>query len=90
MHQGSVRIVGEDGLALDDVRYFAVEVQPAWPVLVVSPPGVSPKYLAEALAPRELRETGQARFTVETSTNRGWRARSWPTIARSRCSTRSR
>lgn len=66
VHQGQVRIVGEDGLALDDVRFFAVEVQPAWPVLVVSPPGVSPKYLVEALAPRELRETGQARFAVET------------------------
>ena len=66
VHQGQVRIVGEDGLALDDVRFFAVEVQPAWPVLVVSPPGVSPKYLVEALAPRELRETGQARFQVET------------------------
>jgi hypothetical protein len=66
VHQGQVRIVGEDGLALDDVRFFAVEVQPAWPVLIVSPPDVSPKYLVEALAPRELRETGQARFHVET------------------------
>jgi hypothetical protein len=66
VHQGQVRIVGEDGLALDDVRFFAVEVQPAWPVLIVSPQGVSPKYLVEALAPRELRETGQARFSVET------------------------
>jgi hypothetical protein len=66
VHQGQVRIVGEDGLALDDVRYFAVEVQPAWPVLIVSPQGVSPKYLVEALAPRELRETGQARFATET------------------------
>jgi hypothetical protein len=66
IHQGQVRIIGEDGLALDDVRFFAVEVQPAWPVLIVTPPGVSPKYLVEALAPRELRETGQARFSVET------------------------
>ncbi len=62
MHQGSVRIVGEDGLALDDVRHFAVEVQQAWPVLVVAPPGVSATYLTEALAPRELRETGRATF----------------------------
>jgi hypothetical protein len=62
VHQGLVRLVGEDGLALDDVRFFAVEVQEAWPVLVVAPQGVSTSYLTEALAPRELRETGQARF----------------------------
>ncbi|HEX5102233.1 MAG TPA: BatA domain-containing protein [Pirellulaceae bacterium] len=66
VHQGLVRLLGEDGLALDDVRYFAVEVQPAWPVLIVTPPDVSPRYLVEALAPRELRETGQARFRCET------------------------
>ena len=62
VHQGLVRLVGEDGLALDDVRFFTVEVQEAWPVLVVAPAGVSTTYLTEALAPRELRETGQARF----------------------------
>jgi hypothetical protein len=62
MHQGLVRLVGEDGLALDDVRHFAVEVQEAWPVLVVAPQGVSTTYLTEALAPRELRETGRATF----------------------------
>ena len=66
VHQGLVRLVGEDGLALDDVRYFTAEVQPAWPVLIVAPAGVSPNYLAEALAPRELRETGQARFRCDT------------------------
>ncbi|MBC7854981.1 MAG: BatA domain-containing protein [Pirellulaceae bacterium] len=38
--QGLIRLVGEDGLALDDVRHFAIEVQPDWPVLVVAPPGV--------------------------------------------------
>ena len=52
-------------MALDDVRYFAVEVQEAWPVLVVAPQGTSTSYLTEALAPRELRETGQARFDCE-------------------------
>ncbi len=38
--QGTVRLVGEDGLALDDVRHFAIEVQPDWPVLIVAPAGV--------------------------------------------------
>jgi hypothetical protein len=65
VHHGQVRLVGEDGLPLDDVRYFTVEVQPAWPVLIVAPQGVSTTYLADALAPRELRETGQARFRCD-------------------------
>lgn len=65
VHQGLVRFVGEDGLALDDVRYFAVEVQPAWPVLVVAGPGARTSYLTQALAPLEFRETGQARFQCD-------------------------
>jgi Aerotolerance regulator N-terminal len=64
-HQGLVRILGEDGLALDDVRYFAVEVQEAWPVLVVAPPDVATTYFVEAVAPREFRETGRARFNCD-------------------------
>jgi hypothetical protein len=65
VHQGQVRIVGSDGLNWDDVRYFAVEVQQAWPVLVVAPPGVSTRYLTEALAPREYRENEQSRFLCD-------------------------
>ncbi len=66
VHQGWVRLVGQDGLALDDVRYFAFEVQPAWPVLLVAPEGVSTRYLSEALAPLELRESGRASFHCDT------------------------
>jgi hypothetical protein len=65
VHQGLVRILGEDGLALDDVRFFAVQVQEAWPVLVVAPPDVATTYFVEAIAPREFRETGRARFACE-------------------------
>jgi aerotolerance regulator-like protein len=66
VHQGWVRLVGQDGLALDDVRYFAVEVQPAWSVLLVAPAGVSTRYLSEALAPLELRESGRASFRCDS------------------------
>lgn len=66
IHQGWVRLVGQDGLSLDDVRFFAFEVQPAWPVLIVAPAGVSPHYLAEALAPLAYREMGRARFRCDT------------------------
>jgi hypothetical protein len=47
--QGTLRLVGEDGLALDDVRHFAIEVQPDWPVLIVAPPGVKTGEQARAL-----------------------------------------
>src|SRR3954463_5571801 len=35
-HQGFVRIVGRDGLASDDIRYFTVEVRPPSKVLLVA------------------------------------------------------
>jgi Aerotolerance regulator N-terminal/von Willebrand factor type A domain len=65
-HHGWVRLVGQDGLAIDDVRYFAAEVQPAWSMLLVAPPTASTRYLAEALAPRELRDSGRASFRCES------------------------
>jgi hypothetical protein len=65
VHQGVVRVLGEDGLALDDVRFFAVEVQQAWPLLIVAPEGVSPWYLVE-IERSEARERGQSRFRMET------------------------
>ncbi len=37
LHQGFVRIVGEDGLAWDDARYFTVDVRQVAPVLVAAP-----------------------------------------------------
>jgi hypothetical protein len=65
VHQGYVRLLGQDALPLDDIRYFAFEIQPAWPVLLVSPAGVTPRYLSEALAPRELRDAGRASFRCD-------------------------
>lgn len=49
-HQGVVRLLGEDGLSLDDVRYFAVEVQPDWPIAVFAPAGVPTDDQVRALA----------------------------------------
>lgn len=65
-HNGWLRIVGQDGLAIDDVRYFTVEVQAAWPVLLVAPSGTSTRYLSEVLAPLPLRQAGQASFRCES------------------------
>lgn len=60
---GWLRILGEDGLAVDDVRYFTIDVQKPWPVLVVTGPNVEPDYLVNSISPPEYRQTNQARFT---------------------------
>lgn len=67
-HQGLVRIVGDDGLSADDVRYFTVEVKRPWRVLVVAPPPAAEHalFLTEALAPSEFRKIGQSRFHCDT------------------------
>lgn len=66
-HQGYVEIVGQDGLACDDRRYFTVDVKPAWKVLLVAPQPADryAVFLAEALAPAAFRRTGQARYQCE-------------------------
>ena len=66
VHQGWVRLTGQDGLPLDDVRFFAFEVQPAWPVLIVAPADVSTTYLELVLAPPTFREMRRAQFHTET------------------------
>ncbi len=64
VHQGQVRIVGGDALPANDVRYFTFEVKPPWQLLLVAPDSVHlvPAFVTEALAPREFRLTGQARY----------------------------
>jgi hypothetical protein len=69
-HQGWLRMVGEDALAFDDVRYFSVEVKPAWPVLVAAP---SPAeefayFLTGVLAPDDFRRNDRLRFNPQIVT----------------------
>lgn len=65
VHQGVIELATSDALAVDDRRYFAIEVRDAAAVLVIAPRGVSTTYLTEAIAPTPLRETGQARFRCD-------------------------
>lgn len=64
LRQGSVRVVGEDGLTSDDVRFFTVSVEPAWPVLLVGHSAGDGDLMLvhEMLAPRAFRQSGRARF----------------------------
>ncbi len=68
VHQGLLKIAGEDGLAADNTRYFTVEVKPPWRVLLAAPPKASDYtlFLSEALAPYRLRVQNEAAFECET------------------------
>jgi hypothetical protein len=50
-HQGYVRIVGDDALPCDDVRYFTIEVRPPRKVLILGDKLEDTLFLSEALAP---------------------------------------
>lgn len=60
--QGTLHVAGQDALAWDNTRHFAVEVQEATPLLVLAPPGVLSRFFVEAVAPDEFRRRGRARF----------------------------
>ena len=63
--QGILRLTMDDGLPQDNIRYFAVEVRDAWPILLVAPPQVNTTLMLETLAPFEQRESGTARFDCQ-------------------------
>lgn len=67
IHQGYLKIVGEDALACDDMRFFTVQVKPAWRVLIAAPdkPADYALFLSEALAPYAIRLKGEAAFECD-------------------------
>ena len=66
VHHGTLRIVGDDGLSVDNVRHFTFTVDEAQPILVSAPADVNTFLFTEAIAPYELRSTDQARYQLET------------------------
>ncbi len=65
--QGFLQIVGQDGLAADDTRFFSAEIKPPWRILIAAPQPADSYalFLTEALAPAVFRKRGQARFDCE-------------------------
>ena len=51
-HQGYVRIVGNDALPCDDIRYFTVDVRPPSKVLLAAEADADALFLREALSPK--------------------------------------
>jgi hypothetical protein len=63
-HQGYVRIVGNDALPCDNVRYFTVDVRPPSKVLLLAETDDDAVFLREALAPTAT-GLAPARFACE-------------------------
>ena len=59
--QGYLRIVGEDGLGNDDIRYFTADVRAAWKILVAAPPRPDDQafFLTQASVPAAFRKTAR-------------------------------
>ena len=64
-HQGMATVIGKDGLEIDDQRFFAVEVNEAWPVLVVNGDDASSRFFVDSIAPPSFRQSGRARFVCK-------------------------
>ena len=66
-HQGYARIVGQDSLAADDMRYFSIDVRKPWRILVVDPESKHAyvDFLIERLAPESWRKAGLSRFECD-------------------------
>jgi len=62
VHHGRIRLVGQDALDIDDVRYFTIRVRDPWLVLVVAPKDVNTAAFVEAIAPDELRAAHRAAY----------------------------
>ena len=66
-HQGFVRIVGRDGLACDDMRYFTVEVRPPSKVLLLAEKPMTRYFCAKHCRRRSDRAV-QSKFDCQVST----------------------
>ena len=51
VHHGTISVYGSDGLELDNKRFFTIEVDHSWRVLVLYGPGVNPVNLTKTLNP---------------------------------------
>jgi hypothetical protein len=64
-YHGSVEIEGQDGLAINDERFFTFRVSKTRKTLVVHPENVNPQVMRSLLAPQADVEAGSARFDLQ-------------------------
>ena len=63
VHHGQIRLLGGDGLGIDDVRYFTVTVESAAEILIITADGVPTRFFTQAIAPEADRQTGRAKYS---------------------------
>ena len=64
-YHGKIEIEGQDGLAIDDRRYFSIRVGESQRALIVHPENVNPAVLEVLLGPGDA-ESGSSKFETET------------------------
>ncbi len=64
-HHGWIELVGDDGLTVDNRRWFSVTARPPWPLLVVESEEANSRDLVNALAPPSFRDAGRAAFQID-------------------------
>jgi len=67
-YHGKVEVEGQDGLAIDNTRYFTIRVGRIKRALVVHPSNVNPRVMQSLLAPKDKVESGTAKFECTTVT----------------------
>lgn len=66
VHHGRIRLVGDDAIALDDTRYFTLQVRMPSQVLLVSDDPEEARVISQAITPSsELLEDTSAEFVVD-------------------------
>lgn len=68
VYHGRVEIEGQDGLAVDNRRFFTFRVGTIKRALIVHPANVYPRIIESLLAPRDRVEAGTAKYETETAT----------------------
>ena len=58
VHHGQIRLLGGDGLNIDDVRHFTVTVEAAAEILIITADGVPTRFFTQAIAPESDRQIG--------------------------------
>ena len=71
IHHGYVEIDVEDGLPVDNRRYFTVSVRAPWRALLVPGAGAATRYVEAVMSPIELRAQGMADFECQVVTPAG-------------------
>ena len=65
-YHGRLEIEGQDGLAIDDQRYFTFRVGQIKKALIVHPENINPRLMESSLAPKKLIEIGMAKYERTT------------------------